>query len=97
MSSVAAQESLCSSCINDRYCIYPRDPTRPTMECEEFEGYVMPPPKVEPPLVPKSERRKVAKGEDSREFRGLCVSCENRETCIYPKPEGGVWHCEECE
>jgi len=28
-------------------------------------------------------------------FLGLCVNCEDRETCIYPKPEGGVWRCEE--
>ena len=29
------------------------------------------------------------------EHKGLCVNCANRETCLYPKPEGGVWHCEE--
>ena len=26
---------------------------------------------------------------------GLCSHCENREFCTYPKPEGGVWHCDE--
>ena len=26
---------------------------------------------------------------------GLCPSCENRDRCIYPRPEGGVWRCEE--
>jgi hypothetical protein len=25
----------------------------------------------------------------------LCSNCEDRHTCIYPKPAGGVWHCEE--
>jgi hypothetical protein len=30
-------------------------------------------------------------------FKGLCVNCKYRETCLYPKPEGGVWHCEEYE
>ena len=32
---------------------------------------------------------------DLNPYRGLCSLCENRTTCTYPKPEGGVWHCEE--
>lgn len=28
-------------------------------------------------------------------FVGLCANCANRETCLIPKSEGGVWHCEE--
>ncbi len=26
---------------------------------------------------------------------GLCMNCENRFSCTFPVPEGGVWHCEE--
>ena len=96
MSPVVVEESLCTSCINDPYCIYPRDSTRPTMECEEFEGYVLPPAAPLSLSVPSSERRMVTE-EDSGEFKGLCATCENRKTCIYPKPEGGIWHCEECQ
>jgi hypothetical protein len=25
----------------------------------------------------------------------LCLNCEVRESCKFPKAEGGVWHCEE--
>ena len=32
---------------------------------------------------------------DGDEFKGLCVNCANRHTCLFPKSEGGVWHCEE--
>jgi hypothetical protein len=29
-------------------------------------------------------------------FRGLCMTCNNAPTCMYPKnPERPVWHCEE--
>lgn len=28
-------------------------------------------------------------------IKGLCINCENRNTCKYIKPDGGVWHCEE--
>jgi hypothetical protein len=27
--------------------------------------------------------------------KGLCINCENRHTCEFIKPNGGVWHCEE--
>lgn len=27
--------------------------------------------------------------------RGLCINCDVRDTCTFPKPEGGVWFCEE--
>ena len=32
---------------------------------------------------------------DASEMIGLCRNCLNRRTCVYPKPLGGVWHCEE--
>jgi hypothetical protein len=33
--------------------------------------------------------------QDSSTSKGLCATCDNRETCTYPKPEDGIWHCEE--
>jgi hypothetical protein len=33
--------------------------------------------------------------KDGMELKGLCVNCANRYTCLFPKSEGGVWHCEE--
>jgi hypothetical protein len=35
------------------------------------------------------------RARDAGEYKGLCVNCANRETCLLPKSEGGVWHCEE--
>jgi len=29
--------------------------------------------------------------------RGICRNCANLETCLYPRPEEGVWRCEEYE
>lgn len=56
------------------------------------------------PIGSRGDDRDKSCGDDSssdrpkrtgEEHRGLCVNCANRETCLYPKPEGGVWHCEE--
>ncbi|MCF7919234.1 MAG: hypothetical protein K9N06_04920 [Candidatus Cloacimonetes bacterium] len=30
-------------------------------------------------------------------FKGLCTNCENRFICKLPRPETGVWYCEEYE
>ena len=37
------------------------------------------------------------RGEDSEKYKGLCKNCKKRKTCKLPKPEGGVWRCEEYE
>ena len=29
------------------------------------------------------------------DLKGLCMNCEIREKCDFPKPLGGVWHCKE--
>jgi hypothetical protein len=29
------------------------------------------------------------------EYKGLCANCVHRDSCLLPKSEGGVWHCEE--
>jgi len=26
--------------------------------------------------------------------KGLCANCAYRDTCLLPRSEGGVWHCE---
>lgn len=35
--------------------------------------------------------------KDTRLFKGLCMNCAHRDTCLLPRPESGVWHCEEYE
>lgn len=79
---------LCSTCKNAATCTFPRDPARPIMHCDEFDGYEGPKTKVVP---------RVAKPEaaDEVEFKGLCRNCENRHHCVFPKSAGGVWQCDE--
>ncbi len=30
-------------------------------------------------------------------FKGLCINCENRDTCTFSKPKEGVLYCNEYE
>ena len=38
-----------------------------------------------------------AKEQDSDKYKGLCKNCKKQKTCTLPKPEGGVWRCEDYE
>lgn len=95
MSQNVKYRGLCSSCENAPDCTYPREPNRPVLQCEEFDGGEPSPTKtVVKDRVP-STRSYTTESKDSTKFMGLCSNCEDRETCTYPKLEGGVWHCEE--
>jgi hypothetical protein len=62
--------------------------------CEEYDGEEDKPA----PSVVRDE--KVVDQDalaDREKYPGICSTCANRETCTFPKPEGGVWQCEEYE
>jgi len=89
---------LCSCCNSFKTCTYAKDPKRPILQCEEFDGIVPPSLKMIPhgKIVPKGfEKTPTPSISELAPYRGLCSLCEDRLTCTYPKSEGGVWHCEE--
>jgi len=87
--------SLCSSCKNAGDCIFQKDLQKPTLYCEEFEIDTGPSVKTAGKEMPSQTTSVDAEQKDSGKFIGLCSNCDNRRTCAFPKPEGGVWHCEE--
>jgi hypothetical protein len=91
---------LCATCVHASTCTYPRDPKRPVMHCEEFEGERKPqePAPVEDNPGTAGNPDSVSPDrEDDAKVKGLCRTCAKRDSCTYPKPEGGVWHCDEYE
>ena len=86
------QRSLCSSCKYAGDCAFQKERQKPAFYCEEFEIDTCPSVEKEKPLPTASVD---AEERDSGKFIGLCRNCENRQTCAFPRPEGGVWHCEE--
>lgn len=81
---------LCASCKNAEDCTFPRNMDRPIIHCDEFEG-------IDPRPSHISSDKVVSLGvkRDASELRGLCRHCAIRDTCTYPKNEGGVWYCDE--
>ena len=83
---------LCSTCANASTCDYRRAPLQSVRECCDFDPETAQVNIVSPTVSPLEP---IAEGENPGGFAGLCVNCEHRGTCTYPRPEGGVWHCEE--
>jgi len=93
-----AHRGICATCRRAPTCAFLSKDGRVVLNCEEFTP-------VDPPLCPSvrsvraaSTPRPPASPADRRgreKVLGLCASCERYDTCGFPKPEGGVWRCEE--
>ena len=81
---------LCPTCMHVDHCVLFSNGERPAWHCEEFVTAGAPPRSVE--AAPASPA--AAKPGGQRHL-GLCVNCEDRDTCTFPRPEGGVWRCNE--
>lgn len=79
---------VCAACKYDPDCIYEALSRGVILQCEQFEM------ELPRPAVPTASLQ-ARDAMDTNGYKGLCSNCENRKTCIYPKPEGGVWRCEE--
>jgi hypothetical protein len=87
---------LCRTCVKAPECTFPRDPRWPVRSCDEFEGMDAPRTERAPRTVAASVFPSIGTPERGvMELKGLCVQCSRRLTCAYPKPAGGVWHCDE--
>lgn len=89
-----AHLDLCSTCVHAATCGFPRNGDGPVHYCEEFD--------IEPTgpalaAAPSEELVHEDTTTDRESYPGICSTCEKRDTCTFPKPEGGVWQCEEFE
>jgi hypothetical protein len=86
-------QGLCSTCIHAETCVRFKHMQEPVWYCEEFDDNI--------PSQPAENQTKTKDFDISQAtenaplYMGLCANCRNRDTCTFPKPEGGIWHCEE--
>jgi len=92
---------ICSTCNAAPHCAHRiRNPGVAIWDCEDYDDYVdISSTEINGglsevvPLPRKSHRPEF----DAIEYQGLCKNCERRDECNFPRPTGGVWHCEEYE
>jgi hypothetical protein len=83
---------LCASCRNLPTCTYVGDCSWPILHCDEYEaGGSF---RIGGLQTNPAESGAQVEGIPD-EALGLCRDCAERDTCTFPRPEGGVWHCEE--
>jgi len=82
---------LCSTCNHTSTCGTRSTPRRPILFCEEFDAFLP----VSTSAGDKTVSSEPPGRQDATRHKGLCVNCENRDTCTMQKDEGGIWHCEE--
>lgn len=93
VSSKEKYPGICKICQSAPGCIFREQSTGPILQCDEFRGYtVISEKSTVKTSLPAIEVVSAAKAAGT--YLGLCSNCKVRENCIYPKPEGGVWHCE---
>ena len=82
---------LCSNCDNGDACVDRTRPKRPIFFCEEFMVFgAAPMSELDRAVQIVSKRTR-----NTNEHIGLCMNCDAAAACALPKPEGGIWHCEE--
>lgn len=86
-------DGICSTCESSPACVYPANKNQKILLCEEFNSESKKTPDKEIPTRINSENKSAA--NVNGKYKGLCRDCENRESCVYPKNEAGIWHCEE--
>ena len=82
---------LCTTCVNNPSCTFPRNASVPVMQCLEFQGDI----RVDGRRANSGHSTSAPAPDPALREPGLCSWCENRPTCTFPKSEGGVWSCEE--
>lgn len=87
---------ICSVCKDEAKCTYPKKSKRPILQCDEFEPHKsLPEKKRSKSINVKNRSQDKFVSKETASYKGLCINCENRETCTFPKSDGGVWHCDE--
>jgi hypothetical protein len=88
-----ARLGLCPLCENDEACTLREHPGMDVRECEEFDGRPADPPSWR---SSSGTTHSLPSPGLLQGPLGLCRICDLLRGCTYPKPESGVWQCEEC-
>lgn len=83
------QSGLCSICIYFANCTTRQSFKGKILQCEEFDDYM-------PQQIVKEEKK--GGGESPVQYaplKGLCMNCDYADSCTIPKPESGIWYCNE--
>ena len=92
-------QGICITCNDGPICVRRKSHGKPVWFCEEFDDYTPSPVLTALSCNMLSSSGSFAKfkieGEKPVEHSGLCVNCDNREKCSFPKLGSEIWQCNE--
>ena len=85
-------QGLCLTCMHLNKCVLTAENvvTGGVQFCEEYQTVCLDPVVVTDKKTSQSKTKRTSSG-----ILGLCCNCSHYSYCSFPKPEAGVWHCEE--
>ena len=88
---------LCSTCNNFSTCLFRAKRGFDAVYCENYDDqYISDSGDDSRDLnTANTDKAESDFGDSAAPLKGLCVNCADRDCCTLPKPESGVWHCEE--
>ena len=94
----AERPGLCMTCNNAPDCVYRSQRGFDALYCEMYDCYPVTTASSDEggdtePII--TSVKPPSKEMSQHSAKGLCSNCDNFEDCLLPKPEEGVWHCEE--
>ncbi len=89
----AERPGLCMTCNNAPDCVYRSQRGFDALYCETYDCYAVVTNNSNDSLYTEPIIASVTPPQHPA--KGLCSNCDNYEDCFLPKPEEGVWHCEE--
>ncbi|KUG23944.1 hypothetical protein ASZ90_006242 [hydrocarbon metagenome] len=84
------KHGICLTCAHFSKCALKHEKRAPIgiQYCEEYQTVCL------EPVVVTYEKPKKMKQPPSG-ILGLCSNCVHYSYCSFPKPEAGIWHCED--
>ena len=89
------QAPLCVHCRHVSICSRYKYQNQEVWHCEEFSDIRLLQTEInKTSSINKSSPESNILETESNRLKGLCKICQNRDVCIIPIPEGGIWHCD---
>lgn len=86
------KQGLCMNCANSLDCalVSKKRASLGVRFCEEYETVQL---AAADPSTGRASQGSIPRAHSG--MLGLCGNCDHYPGCAYPKPETGVWHCED--
>jgi len=92
IATTKSNPGICTTCRNESGCFHRKNAKVEIFHCEEFDSGL-----PETTAKPNIEVVGVQESVEVAQLKGLCRNCAKNANCMFPKTEGGIWHCEEYE